>query len=462
MKVIAARLRYLYTTSIPTDPKLQAKKGIMSSAVRFVTCRTWNHDVGWTGCSSVESQAVILRRASYPSVQNREGHVAVRRKRCAGRLVDANNANGGFWSVRAQARVLKFITCSLCSAKPSALRGTGNWSAARRHLLLPTTTESEAVIMPRGERRHSKASDGGSSMDTSFTTVGGHPYYQYHGGGGGGSGQQQHPPPHQMSHHRGRQHPQRAPSPMMVSSPTPPYLPPHYGDPNLPPYYPIQQTPGASSSGHHQHQHHIPMHSAQPPQPLISGSAYQQPPPYYPVQQSYPLPPPPPTANTTPTNAMPPIGGTSGGTGDSIMGGAVAGSAGNSDPLVQQDIERGLRIDFYSETDAMLLASWASFFRDQFVEARQELAKASFDRNAETYRRATHFVERVETKILKTNAMKQLFRRHPLTNINDPVSVSFLPTVTVFFHVPFYAHSSLFFLSFVLSDICRCLLSSDY
>lgn len=346
--------------------------------------------------------------------------------------------------------------------------------------------------MPRGERRHSKASEGGSSMDTSFNTVGGHPYYHHHqyGGGAGGStgtgtsasvtgsgsaasasgsgnasasasasgtgtgsGQHQHghppppPPHHQMSHHRGRQHSQRAPSPMMVSSPSPPFLPPHYGDPNLPPYYPMQQTANATSSGgqhhhQHQHQHQMPIHSAQPPQPLNTGSTYHQSMPYYPIQQSYQPPPPPPPplpANNTPPNIMASIGGVTGGTGDNIMGGAMTMSGtttggGGVDPLVQQDIERGLRIDFYAETDAMLLASWASFFRDQFVEARQELARASYDRNAETYRRATHFVERVETKILKTNAMKLLFRRHPLTHINDPVSSPTLSSSSSSYH----------------------------
>jgi hypothetical protein len=176
---------------------------------------------------------------------------------------------------------------------------------------------------------------------------------------------------------------------------------------------------------------HMPIHSTQPPQPITSGQPYHQPLPYYPPLPPQPYPPTPPVpTNTGATPGALVAGGvgqiTTGVTGDNnAMGGSnVAGGGGSgADQLVQQDIERGLRIDFYSETDPMLLASWASFFRDQFIEARQELAKASYDRNAETYRRATHFVERVETKILKTNAMKQLFRRHPLTHINDPVRI---------------------------------------
>lgn len=224
---------------------------------------------------------------------------------------------------------------------------------------------------------------------------------------------------------------------MMVSSPTPPYLPPHYGDPTLPPpYYPMQHGTGAataatSSGGHlHHHQHHMPIHSTQTLQPIpTSGQPYlQPPPPYYSIPPVYPPAPPVPTnTGATPaTTVAAGVGAITGGvTGDNnnAMGGTRTGGGGAADQLVQQDIERGLRIDFYSETDPMLLASWASFFRDQFIEVRQELAKASFDRNAETYRRATHFVERVETKILKTNPMKLLFRRHPMTHINDPIFV---------------------------------------
>lgn len=89
---------------------------------------------------------------------------------------------------------------------------------------------------------------------------------------------------------------------------------------------------------------------------------------------------------------------------------------------MEQDIQRGLHVDFYNETDSRLLAAWASFFRDQFLEARNQLAKANYDRNAETYRRTAHFVERVETKIVYTPAVKRLFRQYPLTSMDDPVS----------------------------------------
>jgi hypothetical protein len=92
--------------------------------------------------------------------------------------------------------------------------------------------------------------------------------------------------------------------------------------------------------------------------------------------------------------------------------------------LVLQDIERGLQIDFYAEGDRMILASWASFFRDQFIETRNELANARNDRTAEAYRRATGFVERVEMKVLDTNAMKQIFRRLPITPVDDPVRMT--------------------------------------
>jgi len=91
--------------------------------------------------------------------------------------------------------------------------------------------------------------------------------------------------------------------------------------------------------------------------------------------------------------------------------------------MVQQDIERGMGIDFYAESNPALLASWATFFRDQFIETRNLLARANNDRLAEAYRRATHFVERAETKVLETKAMKQFFRKHPLTPPNDPAFV---------------------------------------
>jgi hypothetical protein len=99
------------------------------------------------------------------------------------------------------------------------------------------------------------------------------------------------------------------------------------------------------------------------------------------------------------------------------------------DPTIQRDIDRGLSIDFYTTGDPMLLASWASFFRDQYILAKNELTKAGYDRDAETYRRATYFLERVETRVLQTEAMKKVFRQYPLSN--DPVSSSCLASTTI-------------------------------
>jgi hypothetical protein len=99
------------------------------------------------------------------------------------------------------------------------------------------------------------------------------------------------------------------------------------------------------------------------------------------------------------------------------------------DPNIQRDIDRGLSIDFYTTGDPMLLASWASFFRDQYILAKNELTKAGYDRDAETYRRATYFLERVETRVLQTEAMKKVFRQYPLSN--DPVSSSCLAITTI-------------------------------
>lgn len=266
-------------------------------------------------------------------------------------------------------------------------------------------------------------------MDSSFGTGGGggagH-YYAY----GAGSGQ--HPQAPQMGHHHF--HRGQTESPMMVSSPTPPYLPPGYGGAAA-----NVRDPSASSGGM----------GFNPYQEQQAGGGQQHG--WIPIQQAehrgfqqhqaalyfnpQPFPPPPPPHAPS---GSPPVGGLveasqmgfAGAAGMATAGGGEhsrdtsTGDSGEIDQVVQQDIERGLRIDFYSESNNMLLASWASFFRDQFVEARNQLAKANYDRTAESYRRATHFVERVEYKILNTGAMKQLFRRHPLTSINDPVSAA--------------------------------------
>lgn len=188
---------------------------------------------------------------------------------------------------------------------------------------------------------------------------------------------------------------------------------------------------GHAAAGSH-HQHNIPIHPAHQQQQPMYGSGYQQPvQPYYPPQQysssSFQ-----PTLSQLPL--VPPaavavgvVGATAANAAVDVHAGGSAYPLSNEELLQQQeDIERGLRIDFYTEPDPAILASWASFFRDRFVEVRHELTKATFDRNAETYRRATHFAERVESKILSSNAAKKIFRRYPLTPINDPVSEAML------------------------------------
>jgi hypothetical protein len=203
----------------------------------------------------------------------------------------------------------------------------------------------------------------------------------------------------------------------------------------------------AGAAGQHplrQHQQHMPSIHQPPPQVLGGQGGYHHPPPpqYYPAQQhlsaaggasfhhhqQQPPPPHPPVASPIASGGSNPVAGGAMNTAAAVQD-AQAGniySAGTSIEGIlaphHEDIERGLRIDFYTERDPTLLASWASFFRDRFLEVRHELTKATFDRNAETYRRATHFVERVESKVLDSSAIKQLFRKYPLTPINDPVS----------------------------------------
>eukprot|EP00934_Nitzschia_sp_Nitz4_P007745 Nitzschia sp. Nitz4//scaffold232_size35869//33896//35704//NITZ4_007816-RA/size35869-snap-gene-0.49-mRNA-1//1//CDS//3329543357//7735//frame0 len=168
--------------------------------------------------------------------------------------------------------------------------------------------------------------------------------------------------------------------------PPPPPGPPHHnlsggGPPTISPSDPYYGAMQPQHSIHHQHLHHMP--------PALQSLHHQQQPP----------PPAPFSATAHPTSTV----------------------THSMDPLVQQDIQRGLQIDFYSEKDPGLLASWASFFRDQFIEARNQLAKANYDRNAETYRRVTHLVERVESKIIPSqSSFKRLYRQHPLTSMDDP------------------------------------------
>jgi hypothetical protein len=197
---------------------------------------------------------------------------------------------------------------------------------------------------------------------------------------------------------------------------------------------------GGAQHPHHQHQHQQHHQGSLPTlltaQPLGGPGAFRPPNPYYPQQiMNYP---------TMPSPPQPPLGslshitttargyvvgtaantlGTGGGAGETpnAMGTTTTAATDGMNLMVQQYIERGLQIDFYSEGDHILLASWASFFRDQFIETRNELAKAKNDRTAEAYRRATGFVERVEMKVLETNAMKQIFRRWPITPVDDPV-----------------------------------------
>ena len=84
--------------------------------------------------------------------------------------------------------------------------------------------------------------------------------------------------------------------------------------------------------------------------------------------------------------------------------------------IANQEIERGLQLDFYSPAilqQPMVLSAWASFFRNQYVALKEQLARSDFDRKAELYRRVTNVLEKVETKIVKSPQMEQVFRNDP-------------------------------------------------
>lgn len=64
--------------------------------------------------------------------------------------------------------------------------------------------------------------------------------------------------------------------------------------------------------------------------------------------------------------------------------------SGADHPQLYQDIQRGLSIDFYGESNPLLVASWATFFRDQYrrvIGQAQEGKESSAVPNTQNYYR---------------------------------------------------------------------------
>jgi hypothetical protein len=94
----------------------------------------------------------------------------------------------------------------------------------------------------------------------------------------------------------------------------------------------------------------------------------------------------------------------------------VPGAAWHNDPQVRGEVDRGRSLDFYAIRDPLLLASWASFFRDQYIMTQKELDRAKYDRTSEVYRQVSSFLQRVQTHVLKTEEMETVFRRSPFSS----------------------------------------------
>ena len=90
------------------------------------------------------------------------------------------------------------------------------------------------------------------------------------------------------------------------------------------------------------------------------------------------------------------------------------------DPQSKADLARGLRINFYQVADPLLLASWTSFFRDQYLATNGELQQKEGSASggtscSDTSCRVGSFVLRLnQFQILESEAFKRLYRQYPL------------------------------------------------
>ena len=69
----------------------------------------------------------------------------------------------------------------------------------------------------------------------------------------------------------------------------------------------------------------------------------------------------------------------------------------------EEELLRGGTINFYAIQDPMILAAWASFFRDQYTRFKKELDVRDFLRT-------------VETEIVPSLAIKEIFRILPFSD----------------------------------------------
>ena len=89
-------------------------------------------------------------------------------------------------------------------------------------------------------------------------------------------------------------------------------------------------------------------------------------------------------------------------------------------PIVS-DLHRGSSINFYGVHDPSVLASWASFFRDQYLMMNSELQKMHSELQK------TKFLNVVEKKILHSSSLEAVFRGSPF--FEATVRVQLLQTV---------------------------------
>jgi hypothetical protein len=96
------------------------------------------------------------------------------------------------------------------------------------------------------------------------------------------------------------------------------------------------------------------------------------------------------------------------------------------------DMDRGLGIDFYHVGDHRLLASWASYYRDQFIQVKSNLERLQrkHDQVQDQLRRrdADLFVRMIdEQRFLESKEVRDLFLKKPF---NMTASVEFHPDVS--------------------------------
>jgi hypothetical protein len=124
-------------------------------------------------------------------------------------------------------------------------------------------------------------------------------------------------------------------------------------------------------------------------------------------------------------------------------------------PQANQDIQRGLSIDFYAVSDPLLVASWASFFRDQYLRV---VAQEQGDQPSDVPRTQDHcgqqqrqeevdwrrdvdsfLTDVLASKVLRGPQMRYVFRQIPFSE--SKVGSHSIVSLHVTGHVCFMAYS---------------------